>query len=99
MDFDFFSSLLPHYPLVSKLGFERNYFHKLFPPYFLKEKSHRFVRKNFYLSDRDVAKIDFFRFLSIKIRSNLSVTPYPSFISLANIYNIILCFSYLNNIT
>jgi len=31
--------------------------------------------KNIYLSDRDVAKIVFFRFLSKKIRSNLSVTP------------------------
>ena len=43
--------------------------------YFLKEKSQLFVRKNIYLSDRDVTKIEFFRFLSIKIRSNLLVTP------------------------
>lgn len=46
-------------------------FYKRFPSYFLKEKSHQFVRKNIYLSDRDVAIIDFFRFLSIKIWSNL----------------------------
>ena len=32
--------------------------------------------KIIYPSDRDVAQIKFFRFLSTKIRSSLSVTPY-----------------------
>lgn len=50
-------------------------FYKRFPSYFLKEKNHQFVRKNIHLSNMDVAIIEFFQFLSIKIRSNLSVTP------------------------
>ena len=42
----------------------KNFF--VYPSYFLKEKSQLFVRKNIYLSDRAVAKINFLRFLRTK---------------------------------